>query len=151
MDAKTKIDPVVKKLTLKAPCEKAFRHFTDNIHLWWPLRSHSLAEENAATVKFEAKVGGRIYEIEKSGAEREWGQVSACEVPHRLVFSWVLEKPADATEVEVSFEANGEGACVMTLIHRGWDDRSDGQVWRDNYHTGWDGVLQAYTESIGTN
>lgn len=148
MDAKTKIEPVVKTLKLKASCEKAFRHFTDNIHVWWPLRSHSLAEANAETVKFETHEGGRIYEVEKSGKEREWGRVGVCEGPHRLVFSWVLEKPADATEVEVTFEADGEG-CVMTLIHRGWDDRSDGAKWRDNYNQGWNGVLDAYRGSLG--
>ena len=148
MNVKTKIEPVVKTLRLKTSCKKAFRHFTDNIHVWWPLESHSLAQTDAATVKFEAREGGRIYEIEKSGKEREWGRVTACDAPHRLVFSWVLEKPADATEVEVTLKADGD-SCVMTLVHRGWDDRSDGATWRDNYNQGWNGVLDAYREGLG--
>ena len=148
MSVKPQIEPIVKTLRLNASCDKAFHHFTDNIHVWWPLAGHSLAQADAQTVKFEAREGGRIYEVEKSGKEREWGRVSACEAPHRLVFSWVLEKPADATEVEVSFEPDGEAACVMTLIHRGWDDRSDGVRWRDNYNQGWNGVLDAYRGSL---
>jgi uncharacterized protein YndB with AHSA1/START domain len=149
MDMQTPIEPVVKTLSLNASCEKAFRHFTDNIHLWWPIQSHSLAEKNAETVKFEAREGGRIYEIEKSGDEREWGSVSACEPPHRVVFSWVLEKPADATEVEVAFEPKGDSACIMTLVHRGWETHSKGKETRDGYHTGWDGVLAGFEKSLG--
>ncbi len=148
METQTSIEPIVKTLTLKASCEKAFRHFTDHIHLWWPLAGHSLSQADAETVKFEARKDGRIYEIEKSGREREWGRVGVCDAPHRLVFSWVLEKPADATEVEVRFEEEGDDACTMTLIHRGWDERSDGRKWRENYHTGWDGVLGAYAEAL---
>ncbi len=148
MDMQTRIEPIVKTLTLKASCEKAFRHFTDNIHLWWPLASHSLSQVDAETVKFEAKKGGRIYEIDKSGVEREWGRVARCEPPHILVFSWVLEKPADATEVEVRFEADGEDACAMTLTHRGWDERSDGVKWRENYDSGWNGVLREFETSL---
>ncbi len=148
MEAQTSIEPIVKTLSLKTSCEKAFRHFTDNIHVWWPLASHSISQADAETVKFEAKKGGRIFEIEKSGTEREWGRVGVCEAPRRLVFSWVLEKPADATEVEVRFEAAGDDACTMTLIHRGWDERTDGRTWRDNYHAGWDGVLKAYRTAL---
>ena len=90
--------PVEKTLALKAAPQRAFAHFTDNIAAWWPLSSHSLSQGFARSVVFEAKVGGRIYEIDAAGREREWGRVQDCEPPHRLVFSWVLENPGDATE-----------------------------------------------------
>lgn len=143
-----KIEPVVKTLSLNASVEKAFHHFTANIHLWWPLAGHSLSQAEAQSVVFEAQTGGRIYEIEKSGRQREWGIVKTCDAPHRIVFSWVLEAPEKATEVEVRFDEEGENKSSLTLIHRGWNNREDGAEWRGNYDKGWDGVLALYAKGV---
>lgn len=148
MSTATALEPIVKTLDLDVTAEKAFHHFTENIHLWWPKETHSLSHADAETVKFEAKTGGRIYEIEKSGRSREWGRVLVCDAPHRLVFSWVLEAPEKATEVEVQFKDMGDGKSSLTLIHRGWDARPDGAEWRDQYNNGWDGVLALYSASL---
>lgn len=141
-------EPIIKTLVLNAPIQKAFDHFTKSIHIWWPLVDHSLSQKNAASVVFEAKPNGRIFEIEKSGKEREWGIVSVCEAPSRLIFSWVLEAPEKATEVEVQFDEEKDGKTKLTLIHRGWDDRPDGAEWRGNYNKGWDGVLAKYQQAL---
>lgn len=141
-------EPIVKKLALNAPVEKAFEYFTKNIHLWWPMATHSLSLEDAETIVFEAAPGGRVYEIEKSGKKREWGKVSQCEPPHCLVFSWILEAPDKATEVEVQFEDQGDGKSMLTLIHRGWDKRPDGEEWRGKYDQGWDGVLSEFESML---
>lgn len=143
------IPPVVKTLSLAAPMEKAFRHFTDNIHVWWPLASYSLSEANAHSVVFEARAGGRIYEIDRDGRERDWGEVLACDPPRRAVFTWVLEDLPNATEVEIAFRETAPGACEMTLIHRGWEAREDGAKWRAGYNEGWDGVLAKFIASLG--
>ncbi len=143
------IEPVVKVLDLKAPAAKAFRHFTENIHVWWPLATHSLALAQAQSVVFEAREGGRLYEIETTGREREWGKVLLCAPPSRLVFTWVLEAAADATEIEVTFEDLGPGGCRMRLEHRGWERRRDGALWRERYLHGWDGVLGLFDLSLG--
>lgn len=148
MDAAILTEPIVKTISLNASAEKAFHHFTANIHLWWPLATHSLALEEAKTVVFEATEGGRIYEVEKSGKEREWGRVMVCEAPNRLVFSWVLESPDKQTEVEIQFNDENDGRCVLTLIHRGWEHRSDGAEWRGKYNEGWEGVLEGYEKSL---
>ena len=142
------LEPIVKSLSLNVSCAKAFDHFTKNIHLWWPLPTHSLALENAKTVVFEAEAGGRIYEIENSGKERDWGRVIECEQNKRLVFSWVLEAPDKATEVEIRFDEAGADKTNLTLIHRGWDKRPDGAEWRRNYNKGWDGVLADYETAL---
>jgi len=148
MSTTTLTEPIIKTLALNAPVEKAFEHFTKNIHLWWPMATHSLSLEDAATVVFEAAPGGRVYEIERSGKKREWGRVSQCEPPHRLVFSWVLEAPDKAIEVEVQFADQGDGKSLLTLTHRGWDKRPDGEEWRGKYDQGWDGVLSNYEKGL---
>lgn len=143
-----KIAPVEKRLSLKASPERAFAHFTDNIARWWPLATHSLSQASAKTAVFEAKEGGRIYEIDASGREREWGRVKECDAPHRLVFSWVLEKPAEATEVEVTFTDDGKGGTDFALTHRGWLETKSGAERREMYDGGWTGVLDGFQRSL---
>ena len=139
---------VVKTLDLGASASDAFRHFTANMHVWWPLADHSLAGAEAKTVVFEAWAGGRICEVDAQGRKREWGRVLVCTPPFRLVFSWVLESPADATEVEVVFEPKGEAACRMRLEHRGFEQRREGALWRDRYDAGWEGIVRRFASSF---
>ena len=146
----TNTNPIEKKLTLKAPVEKAFRHFTENIHAWWPMKSHSLSLENAEKVVFEGKEGGRLYEITDAGKEREWGVVKVYKPFTQVIFSWVLEKPDRATEVEVNFASTGADTSAMTLTHRGWETRPEGAEWRGEYTQGWEGVLGAYRASLAS-
>lgn len=94
------------------------------------------------------KKGGRIYEIDKDGRQREWGRVLACDAPRRIVFSWVLEAPEKKTEVEVEFEETAPGMCRLTLTHSGWENRPDGAEWRGKYDQGWDGVLGGFVETM---
>lgn len=145
---KSAIAPVEKTLSLKASPEKAFAHFTDNIAVWWPLATHSLSQAEARTVTFEAKEGGRIYETDVKGRTREWGRVRECDAPHRLVFSWVLENPAEATEVEVTFDPDGKGGTNFKLVHRGWLETKSGVERREMYTQGWMPVLAALGETL---
>lgn len=140
--------PVVKFLSLKAPPERAFAHFTDNMRLWWPLATHSLAQEKATNVVFEARTGGRIYEIDVDGREREWGRVKDCVRPHRLVFSWVLGNSANATEVELLFEDDGRGGTRFRLEHRGWLETKSAVDRRSRYDEGWTPVLAAFAAGL---
>ncbi|MCB2114308.1 MAG: SRPBCC domain-containing protein [Parvularculaceae bacterium] len=142
------IAPVEKTLFLKADPARAFAHFTQNISIWWPLATHSLSRAHAESVVFEARAGGRIYEIDVTGREREWGRVKVCDAPHRLVFSWVLEKRAEASEVEVTFDSGADGGAVLKLVHRGWLETKSGAARRDEYDSGWAPVLGAYRASL---
>lgn len=141
------VAPVEKTLSLGASPERAFTHFTDNIAQWWPLQSHSLSQGVARNVVFEAKAGGRIYEVDATGRERDWGRVKTCDRPGRLVFSWVLEKPAEATEVEVTFAPDGRGGTTLTLVHRGWLETKSAFDRRQMYDHGWSPVLDAFRAS----
>jgi uncharacterized protein YndB with AHSA1/START domain len=140
--------PIEKRLSLRASPERAFAHFTENIGAWWPLATHSLSQGGARMVTFEAKAGGRIFETDAAGREREWGRVLEIAPPHRIVFSWVLENPVDATEVEVMFAADGKGGTDFTLVHRGWFERKSAGGRRALYEGGWDGVLAGYARTL---
>ena len=140
--------------TVSVDCsvEHAFETFTDRIHEWWPLATHSIevGETGSApeTVVFDGP-GGRVYERTTKGEELEWARVTAFEPPHRLVLAWNPSREQDRprTEIEVTF-AEEDGKTRVDLEHRGWDQLGDKATEaRDGYNQGWQTVLADYAES----
>lgn len=56
-----------KSVSVRRSPEEAFHLYTDGIDTWWPRRTHSVGEERAATVGFESRAGGRIFERTDDG------------------------------------------------------------------------------------
>lgn len=140
-------DRVVQKtITVRCPAEHAFRVFTDGIHTWWPLETHSLGKERAVRAVLEGRAGGRLYEVWDDGTERPWGTVTAWEPPKRLTVSWKVAPEALApTELEVRFVPDGNGGTRVELEHRGWEALGDAaEESFASYETGWDLVLGAF-------
>jgi uncharacterized protein YndB with AHSA1/START domain len=103
----------------------AFQVFTEEIDRWWRrgLRFR-IAGKRRGVIHLEPGVGGRMFEsVETVAGTRvfETGRVTAWEPPARLVFEWRAANfaPDEKTEVEVTFEASGDGTLV-TVTHRGW-------------------------------
>ena len=78
-----------------------------------------------------------------AGDEHDWGEVLAWEPPRRLAYLWHLRfDRADATEVEITFAADGEGT-------HGGDHRASrlgaprraGPERRERNARGWGGLL----------
>ena len=138
------VEAVRKTVTVDCTVEEAFRVFTTEAGSWWPVDTHSINVE-VEDIVFEPGVGGTVYEIGANGERAHWATVLEWDPPHRLVLSWnILERPGDATEVEVRFVPDGSGARVE-LEHRGWEDVEDDRAAkRANYDTGWDVVLREY-------
>lgn len=139
------ISDLRKVVTVPTTPERAFELFTQGIHEWWPLPTHSVGEDDAAGVVFGQGVGGVIVETLADGSKAVWGTVTRWEPPHRVIFTWHPGKPeTQAGSVEVTFTALSSGATVVELVHGGWDRRSDGARARINYDTGWDPVLHGF-------
>ena len=145
MTTQTMFAPVRKSVRISRPVEEAFRLFTERIATWWPLPTHSLAGERAATVVLERREGGRLYERADDGTVAYWGEVVVFEPPRRLVIAWQPNPDAPATtEIEVTFSEE-EGETRVDLEHRGWERLGDrAELARTEYDTGWDGVLGRY-------
>jgi uncharacterized protein YndB with AHSA1/START domain len=115
------------------------------------LKTHSVGGEEAASCKVEGWVGGRFYEVNRNGSQAEWGRLLIWEPPHRLVSTFYPGRtPEFATEVEIQFQAEGNGTRV-TLIHRGWENcvglsGEAAQAERKGYESGWDLVLGRYIQ-----
>jgi uncharacterized protein YndB with AHSA1/START domain len=144
------VAPVVKVVSVSLPVEAAFQLFTEQIHQWWPLASHSVFGEEAAACRLEGRVGGRFYEIHRDGREADWGQVLAWEPPHRLVVTMHPGRAPDlATQVEVTFTPEADGTR-LTLTHSGWERFGASAVeMRGRYDSGWELVLNGYAGRAG--
>jgi uncharacterized protein YndB with AHSA1/START domain len=141
----TTVAPIRRELQVNASPETAFRVFTDDIASWWPLAKYGVFGEEAGTIVFEARLGGRVYERADDGRESEWGEVLEFEESRRFVMTWHPGVPPNQqTELEVTFSAAGTGTRVE-LEHRGWEHCGEGAVaMRQRYAGGWQEVLETF-------
>jgi uncharacterized protein YndB with AHSA1/START domain len=128
----------------RSPAE-AFRLFTDGIGEWWPLEEgYSFGGDRAKEIHLEARVGGRLYERFVDGDEFEVGRVTACEAPHRIVFTWKSPRWNGETEIEASFTADGDGTRV-SVEHRGFERLGPAaEAAMRQFGGGWPRVLRAF-------
>jgi hypothetical protein len=142
----TPIEPVVKRRVVPIVAETAFELFTAGLATWWPLATHSIAEERVAGVRFEPTVGGRVVEVATDGTAVEWADVIAWDPPHRVALAWHPNPgPEAATIVDVRFTPV-EGGTQVDLVHRAFEElgATDGQAARDRYEAGWEPVLDDF-------
>ncbi|HEX5946327.1 MAG TPA: SRPBCC family protein [Acidimicrobiales bacterium] len=133
-------DTVVRKeIVVQAPIERAFDVFTNRFGDFKP-PEHNLLGAPIAETTFEARVGGHIYDRAEDGSECRWARILAYDPPTRVVFSWDIgptwqleAEPANASEVEVRFVADGPARTRVELEHRhidrhgpGWEAVYDG-------------------------
>jgi hypothetical protein len=139
------LPPVQRSVVVPLERAAAFDLFVRRIGEWWPLLTHSCANEEAESCRIETGVGGRIVERTKAGVEHEWGTVLEWEEPRLVRFTWHPAVPkAQATEVLVTFEHEDEGTRVV-LVHRDWERfGSDAASVRGRYERGWGLVLEEY-------
>ena len=139
---------VEKSVTVSVPVERAFEVFTAEIGTWWPLRTHAVDTERSETVVLEGRVGGRLFERTPAGEEHVWGTIAAWEPPNRIVYSWHPGRGEEtAQEVEVTFEAEGDGTRVH-LRHTGWEKLGEPvEETVASYDEGWDLVIAQYAEA----
>ena len=121
---------VVRTALVKAPIERAFKVFTEQMASWWDADHHLV--EGFERMEVDLRPGGAITEFGKDGQSCTWAHVLAYEPPTRFVFSWDISvqwtietDPARCSEVEVLFEPEG-GATRVTLTHRHLDRHGEG-------------------------
>ena len=110
--------------TDEAPIERAFQVFVEDFDRIKP-RDHNLLAVDIAETVFEPRAGGHVYDRGADGSECRWARVLAYEPPDRVVFSWdigpdwhVVPDLSQASEVRVTFVAEGHARTRVTLVHR---------------------------------
>ena len=97
----------------------AFAVFTAEIGDWYVVDRFTVVDaERTVGVRFEPYVGGRLLEVHDAvaGTGREMGRVTVWQPGRRL--RWTDGR---GIEVDVRFEASGEGGTRVTLEQRGLD------------------------------
>lgn len=136
---------LVRTVVVDAPVEQAFWAFVDRFDEVKP-REHNLLGSPLVGTTFEPRVGGTLHDRAEDGSECHWGRVLVFDPPHRLVFTWdigptwqLVDDPARASEVEVTFELLGDGRTRLRLEHR----------HLDRHGPGWEGVASGVGEDGG--
>jgi uncharacterized protein YndB with AHSA1/START domain len=145
------LEPIRLSFEVDCPAGHAFDVWTTHIGRWWPA-DHTASGESDTSVFLEGRVGGRIFERTVTGVEHDWGEVTIWEPPTRLGYLWHLRRDrADATEVEISFVALGDGRTRVDIEHRGWDRLGSlGEELRDRNRGGWATLLPNFLEAVRT-
>jgi uncharacterized protein YndB with AHSA1/START domain len=136
---------VRRTIVVEAPQQRAFETFTARFGDFKPPEHNLLASPIAETV-FESHVGGHIYDRAEDGTECRWARVLAFDPPSRVVFSWDIgptwqleSDPANASEVEVRFVAEGDDRTRVELEHR----------HIDRHGPGWESVAEGVDDDAG--
>ncbi len=137
------IEPVRKSVVVPLTPQRTFALFTEGMGRWWPLASHSIAQERAVSCAIEPRPGGAVYEVRDDGERCAWGEVRVWEPPNRFVMTWHPGRDAAlAQEVEVRFSPIPEGTRV-DLEHRGWEILAErAEAARASYDGGWELVFR---------
>ena len=147
MTAETATLAVRKVVRVELPLARAFELFTVGVGSWWPTLTHSIHQAEVAELVWEARAGGRLYEVSTSGEEADWADVLVWEPPTRFVLAWRVNPDRPLTEVEVTFTEDGD-ATRVELEHRGWQEETARDGF-DGYDKGWDFVLGRFVEAAG--
>ena len=113
------IESLIVEFDVNAAPAHAFDIWTRRCGVWWP-HSHTVSGD-PASITFEPRTGGRVFERSESGEEHDWGEVIDWSPPTRVRYLWHLFfQRSEATEIDVTFTAQGDGTRVR-LEQRGWE------------------------------
>jgi hypothetical protein len=135
--------PLQLSFDVNCAADHAFAVWTTRIAMWWP-PDHTMSGD-PETVVIEGRVGGRIYERARDGAEHDWGVVTSWDPPRALTFTWHLGRAAtDSTEVAVRFVGNDATHTRVDIEHRGWERLAADPSVRERTRANWSYVVSHF-------
>jgi len=119
-------DSVTVTADIHAPVEVVWRCLTVGRGTWWP------------DMRFEAVVGSPLVEtwVEEGRQARATGNVTRCEVPHLLGFSWTEEGWDHPLRVVIDLVAHGDSTSV-TLTESGFSRARTPHALPAEHEEGW--------------
>jgi hypothetical protein len=135
-------DSVTVTTVVRTDPVEAFRIFTAEIDAWWKRGPRYRLRDGV--LRFDA---GRLFE-----GEEAIGRVTAWEPGVRLLLDltdWPFQT-GEATEVEVRFQAVGDGTRV-TVEHRGWQRPSGAAEFRTVVGLWWGVLLPGFGRAAGVH
>ena len=131
------------EIFLPRPLDEVFAFFADARNLEEitpPFLSFSVITEG----EIDMQPGTMIdYRLRVRGVPLRWqSEITAWNPPRRFAMTWhVGRSEEEASQIDVRFEDSPTG-CTIHLRHDGWEVHGTAAAnLRENYNTGWDGVL----------
>jgi len=139
------IEPLRLSYEIECPRDHAFEVWTTRLSTWWP-KGHSTSGDPDTRVVLEPRLGGRIFERTSDGTEIDWGHITRWSPPTQLGYRWHIGRDAtQATDVELTFVAVGEGRTRLDIVQTGWERLGeDGRAYRDANTDGWGALLPGF-------
>lgn len=153
---------VRKSVRVKAPIDRAFSVFVEQMETWWPA-THHIGDTPFEAIFVEPRVGGRWYERNAKGELCDWGKVLKWDPPHRVAFSWHVgpghdqpdwkadPDPEKASEVEIRFTAEGPDITFVELEHSKLERHGEGYEQLRALFDGpgaWGDILALYAKKV---
>lgn len=153
---------VLKSIHVKAPIDRAFSVFVEQMETWWPA-THHIGKTPFEAIFIEPREGGRWYERNVEGVQCDWGKVLKWDPPHSVCLSWHIgpghESPDwkfdpdmnKASEVEIRFRAEGPDKTLVELEHRKIEKHGEGAAQLRALFDGpgaWSGILDSFAKRI---
>lgn len=117
---------VNEKIDIVADQVTVFNVYVNRIDEWWPRQktyryTFAPADSGPDRIRFEPRVGGRLYESFADGSEYTIGAIEVFDPPFEIVYTWQApDWPAPST-IHVRFLASGETTTVV-VEHTGLPD-----------------------------
>jgi len=143
-----------RSVTVRCSIEKAFETFTTQINAWWP-KSHRNNEQSE--IQFEMKVGGRLFERTPDGHEKTLGEVTLCERPCRIAYTWYPGANRLPTQVDVTFtemDSSVDEPCTLVEVAHSEGLSALGEEWPERvkkFDAAWREVLSAFATTACLN
>jgi uncharacterized protein YndB with AHSA1/START domain len=125
----SELAPIGHAVDLDLPPPRAFELIL-RLGDWWPI-AYTFAGARFADARIDPRAG-RWYERAQDGSEESWGELRACEPPHRLVLAFAVsagrtpEAPDRASEVELCLSAQGADRPRVEVEHRQLERHGEG-------------------------
>lgn len=153
---------VFKSVRVKAPIDRAWSVFVEQMETWWPA-THHIGNTPFEAIFIEPRVGGRWYERNVRGELCDWGTVLHWEPPRRISLSWHVGPGHDgpdwvadmdmahASELEIRFTAESATVTLVELTHSKIQRHGEGAEQLRDLMDGpgaWITILELFAEKV---
>jgi uncharacterized protein YndB with AHSA1/START domain len=153
---------VFKSVRVKAPIERTWSVFVEQMESWWPA-THHIGKTPFESIFIEPRIGGRWYERNAEGELCDWGTVLKWDPPRLVCFSWHVgpghDSPewsadmdmAKASELEIRFIAEDPTTTLVELTHSKLERHGEGAEQLRDLFDGpgaWAGILESFAKKL---
>lgn len=136
-----------RSIVVGVPPARAFAVWTRRVDLWWP-PSHRAKSGALGTMCFEEHVGGRLFERDETGEDRDYGRVTTWEPPSLLEYEFYPGTGrALPTDVSIHFVGVPEGTRV-DVVHSAGVAGAAYAASVSGYRRAWDELFESFDHYI---